>query len=170
MRIRLITLACLIFWAAITAAAYQDESLSFSRPTIEATALKTAPKSAVKLYEDEEFVFLYRPSGGKEFAPGLFVYGKKPGIWIEIKKLSTENAKLGRLSSGEEVRLVVGKKQYAELPLKTGGTVSIPSKVKYDADIEVYALEFDPWQKKEENVTRFWIDREDLGEAFASAK
>jgi hypothetical protein len=170
MKIRLITLAGLILWAATLAAAQQDESLSFSRPTLEASALKTSPKSAVKLYEDEEFVFLYRPAGGKESAPGLFVYGKKPGIWIEIKKVSTENAKLGRLSSGEEVRLVVGKKQYVELPLKSGGTVSIPSKVKYDADIEVFMLEFDPWQKKDEYLTRFWIDREDLGEAFTSIK
>jgi hypothetical protein len=166
MKIRLITLAGLVLWAATIAVAYQDESLSFSRPTIEASALKTAPKSAVKLYEDEEFVFLYRHSGGKEYAPGFFVYRKKPASWIEIKKVTTENAKLGRLSSGDEVRLSVGKKQYAELPLKSGGAVNIPSKIKYDAEIEVYSLEFDPWQKKEEHVTRFWVDRDDLREAF----
>jgi hypothetical protein len=170
MKIRLIALAGLILWAAAVAAAYQDENLSFSRPTIEASTLKTAPKSAIKLYEDEEFVFLSRPAVGKESAPGLFVYGKKPGIWIEIKKVSTENAKLGRLSSGEEMRLIVGKKQYLELPLKSGATLNIPSKVKYDADIEVYMLEFDPWQKKDEHLTRLWIDREDLGEAFKSVK
>jgi hypothetical protein len=170
MKIRVTTLAGLILCAATVASAYQDESLSFSRPTVEASALRTTPKSAVKLYEDEEFVFLYRAAGGKEAAPGLFVYGKKPGKWIEIKKVSTENAKLGRLSSGEEVRLILGKKQYAELPLKAGATVNVPSKIKYDTDIEVFMLEFDPWQKKEEYVSRFWIDREDLGEAFGSAK
>jgi hypothetical protein len=170
MKIRLITLAGLVLWAATIAAAYQDESLSFSRPTIEASALKTAPKSTVKLYEDQEFVFFYRQSGGKEYAPGFFVYSKKPGRWIEIKKVSTENAKLGRLPSGDEVRQSVGQKHYAELPLKSGGAVNVPSKIKYDAEAEVYMLEFDPWQKKEEYVTRFWIDKEDLGEAFKSSK
>jgi hypothetical protein len=170
MKIRLIALAGLVLWAANIVAAYQDETLSFSRPTVEASALKTAPKSAVKLYEDEEFVFFYRHSGGKEYAPGFFVYGKKLDRWIEIKKVSTENAKLGRLSSGDEVRLSVGKKQYAELPLKSGGTGNIPSKIKYDAEIEVYMLEFDSWQKKEEYVTRFWLDRDDLVEAFKSGR
>jgi hypothetical protein len=166
MRIRLITLTVLVLWAAITGAAYQDETLSFSRPSLEASALRTAPKLALKLYEDEEFVFYYRPTGARENAPGFFVYGKKQGRWLEIRKVSTENAKLGRLSSGDDVRVSVGKKQYAELPLKSGGTANNPSKVKYDAETDVYMLEFDSWQKKEEYVTRFYVDKEDLEEAF----
>jgi hypothetical protein len=170
MTIRLITLASLVLWAATVVAAYQDESLSFSRPTLEASALRAAPKSAVKLYEDEDFVFAHRGPGGTQSAAGFFVYGKKSDRWMEIKKVSTENAKLGRLSSGDEVRLTLGKKQYAELPLKTGRAVNVPSKIKYDADIEVYMLEFDSWQKKEEYVTRFWVDREDLEEAFKTAR
>jgi hypothetical protein len=170
MKIRLITLAGLVLWAATIAAAYQDQSLSFSRPTLEASALKAEPKPAVKLYEDEGFVFTYRSAGGAQSAAGFFVYDKKSGRWIEIKKVSTENAKLGRLSSGDEVRLTLEKKQYAELPLKTGKAISFPSKIKYDADTEVYMLEFDSWQKKEGNVTRFLIDRDDLEEAFKASK
>ena len=170
MIIRLITLAGLLLWAATIVAAYQDEPLSFSRPSLEASALRTAPKSVVTLYEDEDFVFVHRGPGGTQHAAGFFVYGKKSGRWIEIKKVSTENAKLGRLSSGEEVRLTLGKKQYAEMPLKTSRGINVPSKIKYDAEIEVYMLEFESWQKKEEYVTRFWVDREDLEETFKATR
>jgi hypothetical protein len=170
MKIRLIALSAIILLAATAAAAYQDEGLSFSRPTIEAAALKAAPKSAVKLHEDEDFAFFHRRAGGKESAPGLFVHAKKTGRWVEIKKVTTENAKLGRLSSGDEVAPAVGKKQYVELPLKSGATLNTPGRIKYDAEIEMYTLEFDPWQKKEEHVTRFWVDKEDLAESFKSAK
>jgi hypothetical protein len=169
MRLRLYILAGLILSASSVLAAQQDETFSFSRPTIESVVLKSPPKSPVKIYEDGDFAFLYTRSGPGD-APGLFVRGKKLNRWIEIKKLSTENAKLGRLSSGEEVSLAAGKKPYVDMPLKTLKSTGFPGKIKYDDEAELYALEFDAWQKKSEFVTRFFIDREDLEEAFAKAR
>ena len=169
MRMRIFILAGLILSASTVLAAQQDESLSFSRRTFESVALKSAPKSLVKIYEDGDFAFHYRRAGASD-APGLFVHARKLGRWIEIKRLSTQNAKLGRLSTGEDVGLVAGKKPYIDMPLKTDKSTSFPSKVKYDAETELYALEFDSWQKKNEHATRFFIDREDLEEAFAKAR
>jgi hypothetical protein len=169
MRMRIIIIAGLILSASTVLAAHQDESLSFSRQTFESVVLKSAPKSPVKIYEDKDFAFHYRRAGASD-APGLFVHARKLGRWIEIKKISTENAKLGRLSTGEDVGPAAGKKPYVDMPLKTDKSTGFPSKVKYDAETELYALEFDPWQKKNEHVTRFFIDREDLENAFAKAR
>ncbi|HWP44255.1 MAG TPA: hypothetical protein VNO14_13510 [Blastocatellia bacterium] len=170
MRIRLSIMAGIILSAAIAAPAYQDESLSFSRPTFESVILKDAPKSAVKIYEDKFFVFAYRGAGQAKEAPAFFLHNKSLKKWIEIKKLSTENVKLGRFASGEQASLSVGKKPYVEVPLKVGKTIVFPSKVKFDSETELYSLEFDSWQKKPEHVTRFWIDMDDLEEVFANAK
>jgi hypothetical protein len=98
------------------------------------------------------------------------VYARKINKWMEIKKLSTENAKLGRLPSGEETALTVGKKPYAELPLKSPKSISYPSKIKFDPDTDMYLVIFESWQNKEEHAPRFWIDAEDLEEAFAKAR
>jgi hypothetical protein len=167
MRIRLFILAGLILSAATMAAAGQDESISFTRSTIEAVILKSPPKSPVQIYEDKDFAF-YKPAA--QTAPGFFINNKRLKKWIEVKKLSTESAKLGRLSSGEEVKPAVEKKHYVELPLKTGKSISYPGKITYDSEAEVYGLEFDSWQNKKEFVTRFWIDREDLEDIFAKAR
>ncbi|HET9532393.1 MAG TPA: hypothetical protein VFQ92_18695 [Blastocatellia bacterium] len=170
MRVWMIVLAGFILAAATTVAAHQDESLSFSRPTFESVILKSAPKSPSKIYEDKYYAFHYRRSGPAEPAPGFFVYARKINKWMEIKKLSTENAKLGRLPSGEESALTIGKKPYAELPLKSSKSISYPNKIKFDADTEMYLVIFESWQNKEEHAPRFWIDVEDLEEAFAKAR
>jgi hypothetical protein len=173
MRMRGLIMAGLVLYCASIVGAYQDDSLSFSRPSIEAVPLKEAPKWHVKVFEDEDFTFFYRHYGREKYQPGFFIYGKRLRKWIEIKKLTTENAKLGRSPSIDEVRLSVSwdhsslrGKDYAELPLKTSGSISFPSKIRYDADAEVYMLEFDTELKKEEYLTRFWVDREDLEEAL----
>lgn len=166
-------MALLVLGCAPIAGAYQDQTLSFSRPTVEAVSLKKEPKGDVKVFEDEDFTFFYRRQVQAEQQPGFFVHSKKLRKWIEIKRLSTENAKLGRSPSISEARLSVSwdhrglkNKPYAELPLKTSGSISFPSRIKYDDDVEVYMIEFDTELKKEEYLTRFWIDREDLEEAF----
>ncbi|HSE97960.1 MAG TPA: hypothetical protein VLD57_06775, partial [Blastocatellia bacterium] len=165
MRIRLLILAVFLLSAAVVAGASQNDTLSFSRPSFEAVALKAEPKSLAKLYEDKEYAFHYVQPGQPDRVPGLYVYAKRPRKWMEIKKLSTENAKPGRVPTGEEVSASLGKKPYAEMPLKTGNTSNLPAKVRFDAETELYILEFDSWQKKEEFVTRFYIDKDDLDEA-----
>lgn len=170
MRIRLLILAVFVLSAAAVAGASQDDSLSFSRPSFESVALKAEPKSLAKLYEDKEYAFHYVRPGQPDRPAALFVYAKRPRKWVEIRKLSTENAKPGRIPTGEDVSASIGKKPYVEMPLKTGKTSSLPARIRYDGETELYLLEFDSWQKKEEFVTRFYIDKEDLDESFAKLR
>ena len=77
------------------------QTLNFSRPTITAVALKDAPFYHQKIYEDDEYLFAYRRYGRAEYAPGFFVYGKKQKKWSEIKKVTTEHAKLGSYNTSD---------------------------------------------------------------------
>src|SRR5687768_3939394 len=77
----------------------------FTRPTLIAVLCKQVPKWHVKFYEDKDYLFSYRHYGKGEYVPGVFVYNKKLSKWLEIKKLSTENAKLGQSPPFDEVKL-----------------------------------------------------------------
>ncbi len=78
---------------------------TFSHPTLIAALREHEPKWHVKVYEDEDYQFVYRHYGNAEYVPGFFVYSKKRSRWVKITKLSTENAKLGHSPPFEEVRL-----------------------------------------------------------------
>lgn len=77
------------------------QTLKFSRPTLVAASVDKAPFYHQKNYEDDEYLFAFRHSGRPEFAPGIFVYGKKQNKWLEIKKPTTEHAKLGRYNASD---------------------------------------------------------------------
>lgn len=163
----IIPLALSAFAPAIT-----KEQIKFSRPTLITTICEHEPKWHGKVYEDEDYQFVYRHYGKAEHVPGLFVYGKKHGKWLEITKLSTENAKLGHSPPFDEVRLSVAwdhsrlkDKDYAELPLRTSGSINFPEKITYEASSTTYRLNFDA-SLKAEYQTWFWIWKKDLEEAF----
>ena len=148
---------------------------TFSRPTLIAALCEHKPKWHVKVYEDEDFQFVYRHYGNAEYLPGLFVYSKKRSRWVEITKLSTENAKLGHSPLFfEKVWLSVGwdyshlkSKDYADLPLRTSGSINFPNVVIYVESSKIYRLNFDP-SLKPEYQTWFWILKKDLEKAFGS--
>jgi hypothetical protein len=136
------------------------QTLNFSRPTVTAVLLKDTPFYHQKVYEDSDYLFVYRLYGRAEYTPGFFVYGKKPKKWIEIKELSAEHAKLGRyfpFLPKEEKDKKAGMKELvrnprlpllsvtwdysslknfdcADLPLRTSGSISFPDKIEYDKD------------------------------------
>ncbi len=76
-----------------------QKTLDFSRPTIITASCDEEPLWHEKIYEDDDYLFVYRDYGKAEYTPNFFVYGKKQHKWIELKKLSTELAKLGRSPS-----------------------------------------------------------------------
>jgi hypothetical protein len=92
---------------------------------------------------------------------------------MEIKKLSTENAKLGRSPTSEEGLCSVGwdysdlrKADYATIPLMTSGSVNFPDKILYQADIATYLLQFNSSWNIDAVLTQFIIKKDDLDKAF----
>jgi hypothetical protein len=145
---------------------------SFSRPTLITALCEHEPTWHVKVYEDKDYQFVYRHYGNAEYVPGFFVYSKSNNKWLEITKLSTENAKLGHSPPFEEVRLSVGwdysslnGSDYVELPLHTSGSISFPNEIVDEASSEAYHLNFDP-SLKPEYQTWFWILKKDLERVF----
>ena len=161
---------CLFAQSAVVSAQNPD----FSRPTIIAASYDEEPLWHAKIYEDDNYLFVYRDYGKAEYTPDFFVYGKKRNKWIEIKKLSTEHAKLGRSpSSATKVALQVSwdysslkTVNYVNLPLRTSGSINFPDKITYDADTKRYFFNFNSSAKVEEMLTQFWVLKKDLDEAF----
>src|SRR5512145_2079160 len=75
-----------------------EPALTFTRPTIVATRLEQPVTFWHELtFEDNEYMFVSRHYGtGGKHVPGFFVYSKSRGAWIQISRISTEHARLGR--------------------------------------------------------------------------
>lgn len=150
------------------------QNLNFSRPTIITASCDEEPLWHEKIYEDDNYLFVYRDYGKAEYTPNFFVYGKKRHKWIEIKKLSTEHAKLGRSpASNQKIVLSVSwdysslkNVNYVNLPLRTTGSINFPDRITYDADTKIYSFNFNSSAKFEETLTRFWVLKKDLDTAF----
>src|SRR5688572_5552284 len=93
---------------AVCSPTFAHRQNTFFRPTLIARLCEHEPKGHFKVYEDEDYQFVYRNYGNGEYVPGFFVYSKKRSRWVEITKLSTENAQLGHSPPFEEVRLSTG--------------------------------------------------------------
>ncbi len=89
-KVVLLFIICLVAQKAVTA-----QNRNFSRPTILTASHSEEPLWHEKIYEDDDYLFVYHDYGKAEYTPNFFVYGRKQRKWIEIKKLSTEHAKLG---------------------------------------------------------------------------
>jgi hypothetical protein len=143
-------------------------------------------------FEDVFFFFAYRFAGRGAFIPGFFVYEKKQNKWLEIKRLSTEQAKFGYyfpfITEGKPdtatgaVKLVRNPALpllaitwdyrnsknvlYVDVPLETGGSISFPDKIIYNKTARAYELSFNSAYNIEEMSTRFWVLKRDLKRAF----
>ena len=85
----------------------REIALTFTRPTIVATPLELPVTFWHELtFEDNEYMFVSRHYGtGGKHVPGFFVYSKSRGAWIQISRISTEHARLGRPPEGQGMRL-----------------------------------------------------------------
>lgn len=144
------------------------QSLSFSRPTVITAVCNEEPFWHESIYEDDDYLFVYRYFGKAEETPVFFILGKKRNKWIELKKLSTENAKLGRSPSKQEndsgnwdyssLKTV----NYVNLPLRTSGSINFPDQVTYNTDTKAFCLNFNSLANVEEMLTQFWVAKKDL--------
>jgi len=126
------------------------------------------------IYEHTDYIFVARDYGPKgKQVPGLFVFSHKMKKWMEIKKLSTENAELGRSPTSEEGLCSVGwdysdlrKADYATIPLMTSGSLNFPDKILYQADTATYLLQFNSSWNIDAVLTQFIVKKDHLDKAF----
>jgi hypothetical protein len=170
-------LAILIGVFSIAEIPIYGQTLVFTRPTIITIKLDQPPKYHFKVYEDEEYCFLYRHYGNDGKAiPGFFIQQKKLNIWVELKKLSTENAILGRSPSIEDFNrcpISVGwdfkglkSNEFADLPLRTSGSIMFPDSIVRDAKRQVYILDNPAQCGLGYMLTRFYVRFDELSAAF----
>lgn len=145
-----------------------------NRPTVILSASEDPVGHRRTIYEDSDYVFVARHYGPKgKQVPGLFVFSNKMRKWMEIRQLSTKDAKLGRSPTLEEGRCSVGwdysglrKADYATIPLMTSGSLNFPDKILYKADSAAYLLQFNSSWNIDAVLTRFIINKDDLDKAF----
>lgn len=166
--IKLLVLFAVCFLAQNATA--QNKSLNFSRPTIITASCDEEPLWHEKIYEDDDYRFVIRDYGQAEYTPNFFVYGKKQHKWIEIKKLSTEHAKLGRFSSSaakaDLPKNWLKNIKYIDFPLRISGSTNFPDKITYNAENKTFAFNFNSLANLEQMLTRFWVLKKDLDEAL----
>ena len=151
------------------------------RPTVILAPAQDPGAQGKAIYEDGNHAFVSRNYGhGGKQVPGLFVFSKQTEKWMEIKKLSTEDAKLGRSPTIEEVKKAgqwpcsVGwdysglrGAAYAAIPLKIVGSPNFPDKILYEPEADAYLLRFNSGWKIDAVLTQFTVKRSDLAQAFA---
>ena len=145
-----------------------------NRPTVILRPSQDPDGQRRMIYEGVDYVFVdknYGPKGKQ--VPGLFVFSNKVRKWMEIKKLSTKDAKLGRSPTVEEGLCSVAwdysglrNADYATIPLMTSGSLNFPDKILYKAEDDTYLLQFNSSWKIEAVLTQFIIKKDDLDEAF----
>jgi hypothetical protein len=133
------------------------------------------------IFEDKEFRFVAVNYGHKGTqVPGFYVYAKDRSRWLRIDAISTAEAVLGRSPTMEEASQAGGgfpqvgwdfsiqykDKPFAELPLRTSGSIVFPDKIQFDEKSKRYVLSFNSnWKiKGVETVLRF--SKVDLTTAF----
>ncbi len=151
------------------------QSQNLSRPTIiAAPCAEKYPLWHKMIYEDNDYLFVYRDYGKAEYIPILLVYGKKQKKWIEIKKISTEDAKLGRFASSTAKANLPGNRSYSSLknikyvhlPLRISGSINFPDKITYDDNSKTYYFNFNSSSADKEMLTQFRVLKKDLEQAL----
>jgi hypothetical protein len=173
-------LGCTGFAGFPEAGLARARQLSFSRPTIVGVHYDRQPKWHLKLYEDGQYAFVFQDDGVDVYGPGFFVYNVRKNKWMEIRKLSTENAVLGRSPGPKDLIKCpitetwdfssLRNREYADWPLKTSRLVFIPTLIVKEDEGNVYRIEFTPQCGVPYTLTRFFIRIEELNEAFDHPK
>jgi len=134
---------------------------------------------APALYEDEHYSFWTRDSGsGGQYVPGIYAFRKKTGTWMQIRKLATAGAILGRSPGGEVgKRLPVSwdfsrwrDREFIDVPRPDSGRLLLPDRVVYDETKSIYKLQCDSDMAGRPGLgimlTEFVIDKRELDAAF----
>jgi hypothetical protein len=129
-------------------------------------------------------LFLSRNYGNKgETEPGLFVHSNKHNLWLEITKISTKDGLFGKSwtdNKEDQKKLMVisvGRdftklkdKPYADMPLKTSGSISFPDKIQYIEKEKKYKLGFMTSCGVKTAITYLYINEKDLESEFDKLK
>jgi hypothetical protein len=170
----------IVAFVLATGTLFADETNKM--PSIVASVRSPAETDVQRLiFEDKEFRFVAVNYGNKGTqVPGFYVYAKDRSRWLRIDAISTAEAVLGRSPTLEEAKQAGGgfpqvgwdfglqykDKPFAELPLRTSGSIVFPDKIQFDEKTQRYVLSFNSdWKiKGVETVLRF--RRADLTTAF----
>ena len=158
-------LICISLYPAQTS----GDGLTFSRVTVKGVVIPSEPKWHIKVYEDDSYEFVYRHFGHAEYVPGFFAHDRRHNRWLEITELSTEHARLGRSPDFSDVPLQVGwnfrglaSVEYAQLPLRTAGSIIFPDRMSFDAAAGLYRVDCNSQLNRDVALTSFWVRRADL--------
>lgn len=153
----------------------------FTRPTFKAKLRSNTPIWRRKIFEDGKYIFVVGDSASKNCGAsankmcdiGFFIYEKKQNKWLEVKKLSTENAKLGHSPKLFEISIAVSwdykslkKVDYADVDLQTTASNNYPDKIEYDTTNQAYCLKYNSSFNREDALTVFWILKEEIIKKF----
>lgn len=145
-----------------------------TRPTLVLVAAEKPSGVARPVYQDQDYSFWNRDygTGGKQ-TPGLFCYSRKADKWMIAAKLSTAGAKLGRSPTFQEGPCSVGwdyaglrAKDYADVPLRTSGSINLPDAIAYDSKAGEYHLRFNSTWDIPAVLTEFVVRKADMDRAF----
>jgi hypothetical protein len=170
----IITAIIMVFVVSIGVQNISAQQVKFSRSTFKAKTLVKSPFWHIRVFEDRNYIFVYRSYGSNSYVPGFFIYGKRKHKWIEIKELSTENAKLGSSPPYDEVVLAVAwnyknlkKFDYVNVVLRTSGSINLPDKIEYDKVNQAYRLNYNSVINLEKSLTVFWLLRKEIEKSFS---
>lgn len=134
---------------------------------------------------DDAFCWVGRHHGDqRDFGgctePGVFIHSKQHDKWLQIVKVATREGVFGTSNSDQKedqkklMRIPVGwdftglaTNVYAEMPLRTSGSLAFPDRVEFDEKRERYTLGFMTACGVPSAATFLSFDRRDLETAFA---
>jgi hypothetical protein len=124
------------------------------------------------ILEDAEYKFVSRHYGpGGKYVPGFFVFSKKRNAWIEITRLSTEHARLGRSPEGPPILAVswdygrlIGT-EFANV-FRQPSFLNYPDRILNIPSEGAYRLDLNSRTGVDYSLTWFWVRKVDLEEAF----
>jgi hypothetical protein len=134
--------------------------------------------------EDATYEFVFRHYGssgdpGGNTVPGLFVRSKETGRWLEVMAVSTKGGKFGKSWSDdpeERKRLEgisvswnftgLGSEAFAQLPLRTSGSIAFPDQIEDDKEGNQYRFRFMSALGIASAETVLLVDKADLKAAF----
>lgn len=160
----------LLLCGSIGVAQSNKDGLRFSRVTIKGQVLDAEPKWHFQVYADASYRFVFRHYGSKgEYVPGFFARDLSRNRWLQLTELSTEHARLGVSPDFNDIRLMVGwdfrglaSAEYAQLPLKTSGSIVFPDRVTFDPSTKLYRLDCNSELNRDASLTSFWVRKADL--------
>ncbi len=118
------------------------------------------------IYEDDAYRFVLRDYGHAQYRPGFFVEDRGRGRRLELLRITTEHARLGR--SPSDIDLPVGwdfgrfaGRDYVDMPLQDG-FITFPDRITRDAERRLYRLDYQSELNREQSLTTLWIRVSDL--------